>query len=50
LRWRPDSYERVRVRGRLKAEQHRASRVWPRIVRDLLRDLSVFGTARTLQG
>jgi hypothetical protein len=24
--------------------------VWPRIVRDLLRDLSVFGTARTLQG
>jgi hypothetical protein len=50
LRRRPDSYERVRVRGRLKAEQHRASRVWPRIVRDLLQDLSVFGTARTLQG
>jgi hypothetical protein len=43
LRWRPDSYERVRVRGRLKAEQHRASRVWPRIARDLLEDLRVFG-------
>jgi hypothetical protein len=50
LRRRPDSYDRARVRGRLKAEQHRASRVWPRIVRDLLQDLSVFGTARTLQG
>ena len=32
LRLRPDAYERVRVRGRLKAEEHRASRVWPRIV------------------
>jgi len=50
LGWRPESYERMRVRGRLKAEAHRASRVWPRIVHDLLRDLSVFGTARTLQG
>jgi hypothetical protein len=43
LRLRPDAYERVRVRGRLKAEDHRASRVWPRIVRDLLQDLSSFG-------
>ncbi|WP_028062458.1 hypothetical protein [Solirubrobacter soli] len=43
LRWRPDAYERVRVRGRLKAEEHRASRVWPRIARDLLQDLRVFG-------
>jgi hypothetical protein len=43
LRWRPDAYERVRVRGRLKAEEHRASRVWPRIVRDLLHDIRVFG-------
>jgi len=46
---RPDAYDRVRVRGRLKAEEHRASRVWPRIVRDLLDDLSAFGTARTLK-
>jgi hypothetical protein len=43
LRWRPDAYERVRVRGRLKAEEHRASRVWPRMARDLLHDLRVFG-------
>jgi hypothetical protein len=46
LRWRPDAYERVRVRGRLKAEAHRASHVWPRIVRDLLEDIRVFGTGR----
>jgi hypothetical protein len=48
LSLRPDAYERVRVRGRLKAEEHRASRVWPRIVADLVRDLRAFGTARTL--
>jgi hypothetical protein len=47
LRWRPDAYERIRIRGRLKAEAHRASRVWPRIARDLLEDLRVFG--RTLE-
>jgi hypothetical protein len=50
LRLRPDAYERVRVRGRLKAEDHRASRVWPRLVRDLLQDLRAFGTANTLEG
>ncbi len=43
LELRPDAYERVRIRGRLKAEEHRASRVWPRIVADLLQDLRVFG-------
>jgi hypothetical protein len=43
LRLRPDAYERVRVRGRLKAEEHRASVVWPRIVADLLQDIRVFG-------
>jgi hypothetical protein len=43
LQLRPDAYERVRVRGRMKAEQHRASRVWPRIARDLVHDLRVFG-------
>jgi hypothetical protein len=48
LRRRPDAYERVRIRGRLKAEEHRASRVWPRIVRDLLADVGVFG-ANTLE-
>ena len=48
LQRRPEAYERIRVRGRLKAEEHRASRVWPRIVGDLLQDLRVFGGARTL--
>jgi hypothetical protein len=48
LRLRPDAYERVRVRGREKAEEHRASRVWPRIVHDLLQDIRVFGPANTL--
>ncbi|HEY6890950.1 MAG TPA: hypothetical protein VI300_24315, partial [Solirubrobacter sp.] len=43
LRLHPDAYERVRIRGRLKAEAHRASNVWPRIVADLLQDLRVFG-------
>ena len=37
---------RVRVRGRLKAEQFRASRVWPRLVHDLHADLEAFGSAR----
>jgi hypothetical protein len=43
LRLHPEAYERVRIRGRLKADEHRASRVWPRIVADLLQDLRVFG-------
>lgn len=33
---RPDTYERVRLRGRDKAELFRASVVWPRLVGDLL--------------
>ena len=47
LRLRPDAYERVRIRGRLKAEEHRASAVWPRIVADLLQDIRVFGNTLT---
>ena len=43
---RPDAYERVRIRGRLKAEEHRASLVWPRLIRDLLEDIRVFGSSR----
>jgi hypothetical protein len=43
----PDAYHRVRVRGRRKAEDYRASRVWPRLVGDLLRDLTAFGTHRS---
>jgi hypothetical protein len=42
----PHAYERVRIRGRRKAEAFRASRVYPRLVDDLLRDLRVFGTER----
>lgn len=42
----PRAWHRVRVRGRLKAEQYRASRVWPRLVHDLLADLAAFGTHR----
>jgi hypothetical protein len=49
LRLRPDAYERLRVRGRLKAEEHRASRVWPRLVRDLLQDIRVFGPGAAIR-
>lgn len=41
LRRRPETYQRVRLRGRAKAELFRASVVWPRIVGDLLRELAV---------
>jgi hypothetical protein len=37
----------VRVRGRRKAEQFRASRVYPRLVADLLADVRAFGTERS---
>jgi hypothetical protein len=47
---RPDAYERVRIRGRLKAEEHRASVVWPRLVGDLLEDIRVFGPGRAGHG
>jgi hypothetical protein len=42
----PEAYRRVRVRGRRKAEQYRASRVWPRLVEDAFADVGAFGTAR----
>ena len=38
----PGIYHRIRVRGRHKAEQYRASRVWPRLIVDLLADLEAF--------
>ena len=43
----PQAYHRVRTRGRQKAEAFRASRVYPRLVGDLLRDLRAFGTNRS---
>jgi hypothetical protein len=42
----PDSYDRIRVRGRDKAEQYRASRLWPEVIGDLLADVDAFGTDR----
>jgi hypothetical protein len=46
LQRRPDAHERVRLSGRAKAEAHRASLVWPRVVGDLLADLRAFPSAR----
>lgn len=40
----PEMYQRIRVRGRLKAEQYRASRLFARIAHDLLADVAAFGT------
>jgi hypothetical protein len=42
----PGAYQRVRVRGRRKAEQYRASVVWPRLVTDAFADVAAFGTQR----
>jgi hypothetical protein len=40
------THDAVRRRGRRKAEVFRASRVWPRLVADLARDIAVFGSRR----
>jgi len=40
----PEMHHRIRVRGRLKAEQFRASRLFGRLVHDLLLDVAAFGT------
>ncbi|HLH14811.1 MAG TPA: hypothetical protein VKV16_08475 [Solirubrobacteraceae bacterium] len=42
----PEMHHRIRVRGRLKAEQYRASRVFARIAHDLLADVAAFGSPR----
>ncbi len=42
----PEMHQRVRVRGRLKAEQYRASRLFARLAHDLLADVRAFGSAR----
>jgi hypothetical protein len=42
----PNMYHRVRVRGRRKAEDFRASKVYPKLVADLLGDIAAFGTDR----
>ena len=40
-----EAFRPLRERGRRKAERFRASFVYPRLVRDLLRDVQVFGRA-----
>ena len=42
----PAEFDRVRHRGRLKAEYFRASRLWPRLLHDLLLDVREFGAGR----
>jgi hypothetical protein len=42
----PGLWHGVRARGRRKAEQFRASRVWPRLIADLLADIDAFGGRR----
>lgn len=42
VRTAPDTYHRIRVRGRLKAERFRASHVWGRVLDDFLRDVTTF--------
>jgi hypothetical protein len=42
----PEMYQRIRVRGHLKAEQYRASRVFRRLAHDLLSDVRAFGSSR----
>lgn len=39
----PEMYHSLRVRGRMKAEQFRASRVFPRVIYDLFADVAAFG-------
>jgi len=45
LRRFPEMHRRIRVRGRLKAEQYRASRLFSRLAHDLLLDVGAFGAA-----
>ncbi len=42
----PEMHHRIRVRGRLKAEQYRASRLFARLAHDLLADVRAFGSPR----
>ena len=42
----PRTFSRIQVRGRLKADRFRASRVYPRLVADLAADVAAFGSER----
>lgn len=39
----PGMYRRIRIRGRMKADQYRASRVFSRLIHDLRADVGAFG-------
>jgi hypothetical protein len=43
LRRFPEMHHSIRVRGHLKAQQYRASRIFVRLVHDLLLDVGAFG-------
>lgn len=47
LRRFPAMHQRIRFRGRLKAEQYRASRLFRRLAQDLLSDVGAFGSSRS---
>ena len=42
----PAGYGPIRQAGRRSAERFRASRVWPRLIADLVRDVACFGSLR----
>lgn len=42
----PEMLQRVRIRGRMKAESFRASRLFARVLGDLLGDVEAFGSGR----
>lgn len=42
----PEMYHGIRVRGRMKAEQYRASRLFARVLHDVLADVAAFGGRR----
>jgi len=43
---RPAAFDQVRRRGRIRAEEFRASRIWPRLIADFALDLEAFGSDR----
>jgi hypothetical protein len=43
VREAPEGFDAIRRHGRRSAERFRASRVWPRLIADLVRDVRVFG-------
>jgi hypothetical protein len=45
----PEMGRRVQVRGRLKGEHFRASRIFGRLVEDVLLDVAAFGSARSTE-